>query len=105
MLATPFVKEVHILQAPSFAFRVRRISAYAEAEIAAKFVEAAQLYENHPGPLKLRAMNIIYEATKERGATMLIPGSMVDSLNPPLALEIAGRDVARATLTPFKAAA
>lgn len=43
----------------------------AEAEIAAKFVEAAQVYENHLGALQLRAMNIIYETTKERGATSL----------------------------------
>jgi hypothetical protein len=39
--------------------------------IAAKFVEAAQVYENHLGALQLRAMNIIYETTKERGATIL----------------------------------
>jgi hypothetical protein len=34
----------------------------------------------------LRAMNIIYETTKERGATILMPSSMVDSLNPAGAL-------------------
>jgi regulator of protease activity HflC (stomatin/prohibitin superfamily) len=85
--------------------QARVILGSAEAEIAAKFVEAAQVYENHPGALQLRAMNIIYETTKERGATILIPSSMVDSLNPPLALAIAGRDVAGATLTPVKTAA
>ncbi|MDQ2947773.1 MAG: slipin family protein, partial [Acidobacteriota bacterium] len=36
----------------------------------------------HPWALQLRAMNIIYETTKERGATILMPSSMVDSLNP-----------------------
>ncbi|AJX35041.1 Uncharacterised protein [Burkholderia oklahomensis] len=46
-----------------------------EAEIAAKFVDAPQVYENRPGALQLRAMNIIYGTTKERGAT--IPSSMV----------------------------
>jgi len=30
-------------------------------------------------------MNIVYETTKERGATMLMPSSMVDSMNPPVA--------------------
>ena len=35
-----------------------------------------------PVALQLRAMNIIYETTKERGATILMPSSMVDSLNP-----------------------
>jgi regulator of protease activity HflC (stomatin/prohibitin superfamily) len=85
--------------------QARVILGSAEAEIAAKFVEAAQVYENHPGALQLRAMNVIYETTKERDATILIPSSMVDSLNPPLALAIAGHDVAAATLTPLKTAA
>lgn len=86
--------------------QARVILGSAEAEIAAKFVEAAQVYENHPGALQLRAMNIIYETTKERGATILIPSSMVDSLNPPLALAIAGHDAAAgAALAPLKTAA
>jgi regulator of protease activity HflC (stomatin/prohibitin superfamily) len=85
--------------------QARVILGSAEAEIAAKFVEAAQVYENHPGAIQLRAMNIIYETTKERGATILIPSSMVDSLNPPLALAIAGHDVAGAALPSLKTAA
>jgi regulator of protease activity HflC (stomatin/prohibitin superfamily) len=58
----------------------------AEQEIAQKFVEAAELYARSPAALQLRAMNIIYETTKERGATILIPTSMVDSMNPASAL-------------------
>lgn len=54
----------------------------AEQEIAAKFVEAAETYARTPAALQLRAMNIIYETTKERGATILIPTAMVDSMNP-----------------------
>jgi hypothetical protein len=54
----------------------------AEAAIASKFVEAAATYAGHPAALQLRAMNIIYETTKERGATILIPTAMVDSMNP-----------------------
>ena len=54
----------------------------AEAAIAGKFVEASEIYAGHPVALQLRAMNIIYETTKERGATILMPSSMVDSLNP-----------------------
>jgi hypothetical protein len=53
----------------------------------------------------LRAMNIIYETTKERGATILMPTSMVDSLNPALALGIAGHDLVGAPVTPLKTAA
>jgi regulator of protease activity HflC (stomatin/prohibitin superfamily) len=54
----------------------------AEQEVAQKFVEAAETYARSAGALQLRAMNIIYETTKERGATILIPTTMVDSLNP-----------------------
>jgi regulator of protease activity HflC (stomatin/prohibitin superfamily) len=62
--------------------QARVILGSAEAAIAGKFVEAADMYAGHPAALQLRAMNIIYETTKERGATILIPSSMVDSLNP-----------------------
>lgn len=80
--------------------QARVILGSAEAEVAAKFVEASRVYENHPSALQLRAMNIIYETTKERGATILIPSSMVDSLNPVVALAIAGHDVTASTSPP-----
>jgi regulator of protease activity HflC (stomatin/prohibitin superfamily) len=54
----------------------------AELEVAQKFVEAAEVYARTPAALQLRAMNIIFETTKERGATILIPSAMVDSMNP-----------------------
>ena len=60
----------------------------AEQEIAQKFVEAADIYARSPAALQLRAMNIIYETTKERGATILIPTAMVDSMNPAGAMGI-----------------
>jgi regulator of protease activity HflC (stomatin/prohibitin superfamily) len=75
--------------------QARVILGSAEAEIAGKFVEAAEVYAGHPWALQLRAMNIIYETTKERGATILMPSSMVDSLNPSaatLALTLAAND-------------
>ena len=59
----------------------RVILGSAEAAIAAKFVEAANTYAGSPAALHLRAMNIIYEVTKERGATILLPTSMVDSMS------------------------
>jgi len=74
--------------------QARVILGSAEAAIAGKFVEAADIYAGHPGALQLRAMNIIYETTKERGATILMPSSMVDSLNPSaatLAFALAGQ--------------
>jgi regulator of protease activity HflC (stomatin/prohibitin superfamily) len=68
--------------------QARVILGAAEAEIAGKFVEAAKIYVSQPGALQLRAMNIIYETTKERGTTILIPSSMVDSMNPATAVAI-----------------
>ena len=74
--------------------QARVILGSAEAAIAGQFVAAASIYEGHPWALQLRAMNIIYETTKERGATILMPSSMVDSLNPSaatLAFALAGQ--------------
>ena len=63
--------------------RLARVAlAQAEQEVAIKFVEAADIYGRSPAAMQLRAMNIIYETTKERGTTILIPTSMVDSMNP-----------------------
>jgi regulator of protease activity HflC (stomatin/prohibitin superfamily) len=76
--------------------QARVILGSAEAAIASTFVAAADTYAGHPMALQLRAMNIIYETTKERGATILMPSSMVDSLNPSasvLGLALAGKEV------------
>lgn len=62
----------------------------AEQDVAQKFVEAAEIYARSPAALQLRAMNIIYETTKERGATILLPSAMVDSLNPGGVMALAG---------------
>ncbi|HZS82418.1 MAG TPA: slipin family protein [Stellaceae bacterium] len=60
----------------------RVILGNAEREVAQKFVEAAEIYAQNAAAFQLRAMNIIYETTKERGATILIPTAMVDAMNP-----------------------
>jgi regulator of protease activity HflC (stomatin/prohibitin superfamily) len=75
--------------------QARVILGSAEAEIAAKFVEAARTYATDPAALHLRAMNIIYETTKERGTTILIPTSMVDSMNVAIPMALAGQAAAR----------
>lgn len=62
--------------------QARILLGQAEQEVAQKFVEAAEIYAQSPTALQLRAMNIIYETTKERGATVLIPSQMVDAMNP-----------------------
>jgi regulator of protease activity HflC (stomatin/prohibitin superfamily) len=74
--------------------QARVLLGQAEQEVAQKFVEAAEIYARSPAALQLRAMNIIYETTKERGATILIPSAMVDSMNPGgiMALAAVGRE-------------
>jgi regulator of protease activity HflC (stomatin/prohibitin superfamily) len=62
--------------------QARVILGSAEEEVAQKFLNAAKIYASSPEALQLRAMNIIYETTKERGATILMPTSMVDAMNP-----------------------
>src|SRR5437016_2485714 len=69
--------------------QARVILGSAEAEVAQKFVDAARLYAEHPVALQLRAMNIVYETTKERGATILMPTSKVDAMNPATAIAMA----------------
>jgi regulator of protease activity HflC (stomatin/prohibitin superfamily) len=76
----------------------RVILGSAEAAIAQKFVDAARTYAGEPAALHLRAMNIIYETTKERGATILIPTTMVDSMSVALpAAMMAQKDMAEKT--------
>src|SRR5438309_2300024 len=52
----------------------------AEVEIAQLFFEAAKSYQNNPTALHLRAMNILYEGLKEKGALMLVPSTAVESM-------------------------
>jgi regulator of protease activity HflC (stomatin/prohibitin superfamily) len=80
--------------------QARIILGSAEAEVASRFVEAAKTYAAYPIALQLRAMNIIYETTKERGATILLPTAMVDTMNPASALVLAGLAGAQTKLTP-----
>lgn len=59
----------------------RVILGESEIAIAQKFVDAAKVYETNAVALQLRAMNIIYETTKERGSTILLPTGMLDALS------------------------
>jgi regulator of protease activity HflC (stomatin/prohibitin superfamily) len=61
--------------------QARVILGTAEAEIAQKFVEAARTYADNPVALHLRGMNMLYESVKERGSTIIVPSSAVDSMN------------------------
>ena len=60
--------------------QARVILSQAEVEIARSFQIAAQSYQDDPVALQLRAMNMLYEGIKERGALMIVPSSAVESL-------------------------
>ncbi len=60
--------------------QARIILGQAELEIAHSFEEAARSYQHNPTALHLRAMNMLYEGLKEKGALMLIPSSAVESM-------------------------
>jgi regulator of protease activity HflC (stomatin/prohibitin superfamily) len=60
--------------------QARIILGQAEMEIAHSFREAAKAYHENPTALHLRAMNMLYEGLKEKGALMLIPSSAVESM-------------------------
>ena len=60
--------------------QARIILGQAEVEIAHLFDEAAQSYKENPTALHLRAMNMLYEGLKEKGALMLVPSTAVESM-------------------------
>jgi len=60
--------------------QARIILGQAETEIAEKFGQAALTYQNNPVALHLRAMNMLYEAIKERGSMVIVPSSAVETM-------------------------
>jgi regulator of protease activity HflC (stomatin/prohibitin superfamily) len=60
--------------------RARVILGEAEVQVSEKFAEASRVYENNPGALHLRAMNMLYEAIKEKGAMVIVPSTAVESM-------------------------
>lgn len=60
--------------------QARIILGTAETEIASRFVSAAAEYESHPMALHLRAMNMLYEALKEKGSMVIVPSSAVETM-------------------------
>ena len=60
--------------------QARNTLGQAETEIADKFAAAAATYRNDPTALHLRAMNMLYEAIKERGSMVIVPSSVVETM-------------------------
>jgi len=84
------IRDVHIPQALEDAMsrqaqaererQARIILGTAETEISEKFAQAAQVYQQNPIALHLRAMNMLYEAIKEKGAMVIVPSSVVETM-------------------------
>jgi SPFH domain / Band 7 family len=84
------IRDVHIPQALEEAMsrqaqaererQARIILGTAETEISSKFAEASMVYLNNPVALHLRAMNMLYEAIKERGSMVIVPSSAVETM-------------------------
>lgn len=60
--------------------QARIILGTAETEISSKFAEASQVYIDNPVALHLRAMNMLYEAIKEKGSMVIVPSSAVETM-------------------------
>jgi len=60
--------------------QARIILGQAETEIAEKFVQAGEAYAQNPVALHLRAMNMLYEAIKEKGAMVIVPSTAVETM-------------------------
>ncbi len=61
--------------------QARVILGTSEVEIAASFAEAATAYAENPTALHLRAMNMLFEGLKEKGALVIVPSSAVETMN------------------------
>jgi regulator of protease activity HflC (stomatin/prohibitin superfamily) len=61
--------------------QARVILGQSEREIASSFAEAALTYAGNPTALHLRAMNMLFEGLKEKGAIVIVPSSALDTMN------------------------
>jgi regulator of protease activity HflC (stomatin/prohibitin superfamily) len=60
--------------------QARVILGRAEVQVSEQFAEASRVYNDNPGALHLRAMNMLYEAIKEKGAMVIVPSTAVETM-------------------------
>jgi len=60
--------------------QARKVLGQAEMEISESFAQASRIYTDNPTALHLRAMNMLYEAIKERGSMVIVPSSVVETM-------------------------
>ena len=84
---------------------VARASAtLAEARLQVKFAQAATMYSDNPTALHLRAMNMLYEAIKEKGAMVIVPSTAVEPMGLGGMLGTASESRAEAPPAPMRTA-
>ena len=60
--------------------QARVILGEAEVQVSERFAEASRVYNDNPGALHLRGMNMLYEAIREKGAMVIVPSSAVETM-------------------------
>jgi len=60
--------------------QARVILGEAEVQVSAQFAEASRVYNDNPGALHLRGMNMLYEAIREKGAMVIVPSSAIETM-------------------------
>ena len=60
--------------------QARVILGEAEVQVSQQFAEASRVYNDNPGALHLRGMNMLYEAIREKGAMVLVPSSAIETM-------------------------
>jgi len=60
--------------------QARVILGEAEVQVSDQFAQASRVYNDNPGALHLRGMNMLYEAIREKGSMVIIPSSAVETM-------------------------
>jgi len=60
--------------------QARVILGAAEVQVSEQFAEASRVYNDNPGALHLRGMNMLYEAIREKGSMVIVPSSAVETM-------------------------
>jgi regulator of protease activity HflC (stomatin/prohibitin superfamily) len=60
--------------------QARVILGEAEVQVSDQFAQASRVYADNPVALHLRAMNMLYEAIRDKGSTVIVPSSAVETM-------------------------
>src|ERR1700691_4505304 len=60
--------------------QARVILGHADVQVSEQFAQASRVYNNNPGALHLRGMNMLYEAIREKGAMVIVPSSAIETM-------------------------